>query len=228
MNVPVSDYEVEAIIFDMDGVLIDSGDVYERHWRRWGARHGLDYAVDIAMVHPGRPPTETIRLVAPRLDAVSEAARFNADLDASDDADAATAMPGAIELVGLLPQGRWGIATSASRDIAVQWLGHAGLPVPDALVTASDVARGKPAPDPYLLAAELLGRDAGRCLVIEDAPAGITAAKAAGATVLAIETTHAAPDLAEADAVASSLEAVRIVLRSDHLVVSWSGDGVAE
>ena len=86
---------VDAIIFDMDGVVIDSGDVYARHWRRWGAEHGLDYDTDIAHVHPGRPPAETIRLVAPHLDAEAESVRFNESLDADGAADAIAAMPGA-------------------------------------------------------------------------------------------------------------------------------------
>ncbi len=212
---------VDGVIFDMDGVLIDSGDVYERHWRRWAAGQGLDYATDIALVHPGRPPVETIRIAAPHLDPVLEAARFNASLDDSDDTDAATAMPGAFELVSVLPAGRWAIATSATGGIARGWLRHAGLPIPHALVSIDDVARGKPAPDPYLHAAELLGRDPARCLVIEDAPAGITAAKAAGATVVAVETTHAFSDLHEADAIVGALGDLAIEPQGDVLVVSW-------
>jgi sugar-phosphatase len=212
---------VDAIIFDMDGVVIDSGDVYERHWRDWAAVHGLDYSSDIASVHPGRPPVETIRVVAPQLDAEAEAARFNAALDASEDADAATAMPGAVALLSSLPPDRWAIATSAVKVIARQWLGHAGLPTPEALVTIDDIENGKPAPDPYLRAAELLGRDPRRCLVVEDAPAGITAAKAAGATVLGVRTSHRAEDLAQADHLALGVHDITVTARDDGLLVSW-------
>lgn len=212
---------VDAIIFDMDGVVIDSGDVYERHWRTWGAAHGLDYDESIAAVHSGRPPRETIRIVAPHLDATAEAIRFNANLDASDDTDTATAMPGAVTLLRSLPPDRWAIATSALSAIARQWLELAGLPRPQALVGADDVANGKPAPDPFLAAARLLGQDSARCLVIEDAPAGITGAKAAGATVLALCTTHAQEDLAEADHETSSLADVVAVVDADELVVRW-------
>lgn len=219
------EFRVDAVIFDMDGVLIDSGDVYERHWRRWAARHGLDYATDIAAVHPGRPPTETIRIAAPHLDAVAEAARFNDDLNASDDADSAAAMPGALELVSALPADRWAIATSATGSIALGWLRHAGLPIPDALVSADDVEQGKPAPDPYLRAAELLRRDPSRCLVIEDAPAGITAAKAAGATVVAVQTTHVAADLRDADAITAGLDGVEIEQQAGVLLARWVAVG---
>jgi sugar-phosphatase len=211
----------DAIIFDMDGVVIDSGDVYERHWRAWGAGHDVDYDAHIASVHPGRPPVETIRIVAPHLDAEQEALRFNAALDASDDADSATAMPGAVALLSSLPPERWAIATSAVRVIAGQWLRQAGLPLPHALVTVDDIENGKPAPDPYLLAAELLGRDPARCLVVEDAPAGITAAKTAGATVLGVRTSHAVEDLAGADHLALGVQDISVRVDADGLLVSW-------
>jgi sugar-phosphatase len=212
---------VDAVIFDMDGVVIDSGDVYERHWRAWAVGHGLDFDADIAALHPGRPPAETIRLAASHLDAQMGADRFNASLDASDDADAATAMPGAVELLHSLPADRWAIATSAARVIAEGWLRHAGLPEPRALVTVDDVENGKPAPDPFLRAAELMGADPTRCLVIEDAPAGIRGAKTAAATVLAVLTSHEPGDLEEADFLTAGLHSVSIVADGDGLRVSW-------
>ncbi len=212
---------VDAVIFDMDGVVIDSHEVYERHWAEWGAGHGIDYETQIAAVHPGRPPLQTIRLVAPHLDAEAEAARFNANLDGSDDALAATPMRGAPELIASLPPDRWAIATSGTRVIATQWLRHAGLPQPAAFVSIDDVVHGKPAPDSFLKAAELLGRDATRCLVVEDAPAGITGAKAAGATVLGLTTTHQLEDLGEADYRTAGLHTIAIRADEEGLLVSW-------
>jgi len=212
---------VEAIIFDMDGVVIDSGEIYARHWRWWAAEHGLDYDTDIAHVHPGRPPAETIRLVAPRLDAKAESVRFNESLDADGAADAIAAMPGAGELLKGLPADRWAIATSAFRPIARQWLAATGLPEPAALVTVDDIEHGKPAPDPFLRAAELLGRDPARCLVVEDAPAGISGAKAAGATVLALHTTHGPEALGEADYETDDLASIVAVSDGAGLLVRW-------
>ncbi len=212
---------VEAMIFDMDGVVIDSGDVYARHWRLWGAEHGLDYETQIAHVHPGRPPVETIRLVAPQLDAVAESVRFNDSLDADDGEDAIAAMPGAAAMLASLPSDRWAIATSAFRLIARQWLAQVGLPEPVALVTVDDIEHGKPAPDPYLRAAELLGRDPRRCLVVEDAPAGISAGKAAGAHVLAVHTSHQPTDLAEADHHTAGVHTISASFDGDALIVRW-------
>jgi sugar-phosphatase len=216
---------VDALIFDMDGVVIDSGDVYARHWRIWGAQHGYDYDRDIAHVHPGRPPVETVRIVAPHLDAVAESEAFNEALDEDGVDDAIAPMPGAPRLLGALPAGRWAIATSAFRMIARHWLAHAGLPEPSALVTVDDIENGKPAPDPYLRAAELLGVDPARCLVVEDAPAGISAGKAAGATVLAVLTTHGLDDLGEADHHTHGLQSITAVADGEGLMVSWEDAG---
>ncbi len=212
---------VDAMIFDMDGVVIDSGDVYAKHWRMWGAQHGYDYDRDIAHVHPGRPPAETIRVVAPHLDAEAESIAFNDALDADDGEDAIVAMPGAADLLASLPPDRWTIATSAFRGVAVAWLEHCGLPVPPALVTVDDIERGKPAPDPYLRAAELLGVSPARCLVVEDAPAGVQAAKTAGASVLSLRTTHGAADLTAADYGTAGLHTVQAAIDDGGIVVSW-------
>ena len=216
---------VDAMIFDMDGVVIDSGDVYAKHWRIWGAEHGYDYDRDIAHVHPGRPPVETVRIVAPDLDAEAESVAFNDSLDAEDGDDAIAAMPGAGALLASLPPGRWTIATSAFRAVAVAWLRRVGLPVPPALVTVDDIEKGKPAPDPYLRAAELLGVEPTRCLVVEDAPAGVQAAKSAGATVLALHTTHGREDLGSADHHTAGLHTVSASVDGDGLLVSWQPAG---
>lgn len=212
---------VDALIFDMDGVVIDSGDIYARHWRTWGQAHGIDYDTHIAPVHPGRPPVDTVRLVAPHLDPEAESRAFNDALEHDDVGDAIAAMPGAAELLAGLPEGRWTIATSAFREVAQAWLRQVGLPVPPALVTVDDIKRGKPAPDPYLRAAALLGVDPARCLVVEDAPAGVSAAKAAGAAVLSLRTTHGAADLAEADYGTAGLHTVSVSVEDGGLAVSW-------
>lgn len=223
---------VDALISDMDGVLVDTGGIYGRHWELWADQHGIAHE-RIAAVHFGRPAVETIRLVAPQLDAAAEAKRFNDALADDPDANGVSAMPGAIELVRPIPAHRWAIATSAPRVMAERWLAHIGCPMPDVLVTVDDVERGKPAPDPYLQAAEWLGFAPQRCLVIEDAPAGISAAKAAGAQVLAVLSTHGPADLDGADhlveglldvaaSVAADLgETAGRALRDGALRISW-------
>jgi len=216
----VPELRVAAVIFDMDGVVIDSGDIYAKHWRLWGEQHGIDFTTHIAAVHPGRPPVETIRLVAPSLDAEAESRAFNDALGA-DDGVAIAAMPGARDLLESLPQGRWAIATSAFRDIAEGWLAATGLPRPAAFVTVDDIEHGKPAPDPYLLAAKLLGVDPARCVVVEDSPAGVQAGKSAGAHVLGLRTTHPGAELTLADYGTAGLQAITAATDGEDIVLSW-------
>jgi mannitol-1-/sugar-/sorbitol-6-phosphatase len=219
----VGHLRVAALISDMDGVLIDSGGIYDEHWERWAARQGLSRE-RIKQVHFGRPAAETIRLMAPHLDAVEEARRFNDHLAADPSTAGILPLPGALALAAGLPSHGWAIATSAPRVMAERWLAIVGLARPDAVVTADDVARGKPAPDPYLRAAELLGVPADACLVIEDAPVGIAAAKAAGATVLGVLSTHAAGDLSQADHLVADLREVQVIAVGDAaggLQVRW-------
>ena len=188
-----------AVISDLDGVLVDSMAATARAWARWGARHGLDGAAIQAANH-GRPAREVVaaHVVPERLDA--EAAYL---LDAEvADAGGVDALPGAAGVLGLPTVA---IATSCVAPLARARLSAAGLGAPAVLVTADQVAHGKPAPDSYLLAAERLGVDPAGCLVLEDAPSGVAAGRAAGMTVWAVTTTHAPADLTEADAVLPAL-----------------------
>ena len=196
-----------AILFDLDGVLMDSGAAVERAWKRWAAGHGLDFAHVLAEAH-GRRTEDTIRAVAPWLDVEAETRALEAG--ESDDTDGVVALPGAASLLESLPPDRWAVATSGSRRLATTRLAHGGMPLPRVLVTAEDVERGKPDPQPYLAAAAALEVEPSRCLVVEDAPAGIAAGKAAGASVLAVTTTFAASALGAADYLAPSLAAVTL------------------
>lgn len=198
-----------AILFDLDGVLMDSRVAVERAWERWAARHGIDPVAVLAEAH-GRRTIDTIRVIAPLLDAETEA-RLLEDAEAVD-FEGVTTLPGAAELLGALPSGSWTVVTSGTRALATGRLAHGGLPIPEQLITADDVERGKPDPQPYHAGAAALGVDPGDCLVIEDAPAGIEAGKAAGMTVLALATTFEASALAAADYLAGSL--VDVALRS--------------
>ena len=212
----------EAILFDLDGVLIDSDPIYERHWQRWAARHDVSFE-HILAIHHGRTAIETMRTVAPHLDAKEEARRFNAILSADMDLEGLVAYDGVARLLPQLPPNRWAIATSAPRPVALSRLEYLALPFPSVLVTADDVAHGKPAPDPYVQAAEGLGHDPARCLVIEDAPAGIAAAQAAGARVIALATTNIPDALGDADAVLARFIDLEITSETAGLRVSWPG-----
>jgi len=198
----------KAVIFDLDGVLIDSSVVVQRQWRRWIAARGLDPG-QVANVMHGRRLVEIVRHVAPHLDAEREAARLAAQEAA--DTDGLREIEGASALVRSLPPGTWAVVTSGNRATALTRLRFASLPVPGVLITADDVTRGKPQPDAYLLAAEQLGIPPTGCVVVEDTPAGVQAARAAGMCVIAVTSTHAPGALEAADAIAACLLDIQIL-----------------
>lgn len=178
-----------AVLSDLDGVLVDSSAVIETTWRRFAERHELDPERVLAQMH-GRRTIDLVRLVAPHLDAAAEAARIEREEIGA--AEGVRPLPGARELVAAVPPERFAIVTSGTRPLAVARLRAAGLPVPQVLVTAEQVERGKPDPAGYLRAAALLGVDPAHSLVLEDAPAGVEAGRAAGMTVVGLLTTNTA------------------------------------
>jgi len=188
----VNELACDALLFDLDGVLIDSSACIERNWRIWAEPHGIDVAEIMKVAH-GVRSVETIRQVAPHLDAETEAARLTA-LEVLD-TDGVVAMPGAYTLLSSLPTDAWTIVTSGNAVLAKARLRAVGLPIPAQIVTADDVTQGKPAPEPYLLGASRLGVVPDRCLVVEDAPAGIQAGRAAGVRVLGVGSTHTRTEL---------------------------------
>jgi sugar-phosphatase len=200
-------FSCAAILFDLDGVLCDSTRQVDREWREWAARKGVDGDAVMAIAH-GVRTIEVIRRVAPHLDAESEAAAI--ENHEAQDQRGVTVMPGALDLVQSIPEGRWGVVTSGSRLLAQNRLRHCGLPVPKVLITSDDVIHGKPHPEPYLKGAEGLRYRAAECLVIEDAPAGIQSARASGMKVLGITSTYAADALRQADAVIGKLGQIRV------------------
>jgi mannitol-1-/sugar-/sorbitol-6-phosphatase len=195
-------FSCDAVLFDLDGVLVDSGEVVERTWRRWAARHGLDPADVIRAAH-GRRTIETVRLLAPHLAADDEVAALAAS--ESTETDGLYEVPGARELVESLPPGSWAVVTSGIRPVAELRLRHTRLPTPPVLVTADQVRHGKPHPEGYLTAAARLGVAPTQCIVVEDTPAGIEAARAGGMRVIAVASTYEAEALAAADAVAAAV-----------------------
>lgn len=186
-----------AVLFDLDGVLIDSTPAVSRVWASWAIEHGLDPETVVRIAH-GRPSRNTIRELLPNSDVEHEDREVERREIA--DLDGVVLLPGARQLLEALPPDRWTIATSCTRALAEVRLRAAGLPIPMTIVTSNDVRIGKPDPEPYLKAAAKLGFAAADCIVVEDAPAGVRAGKAAGARVIALLTTMPRPELEAAGA----------------------------
>ena len=204
----------KAILFDLDGVLVDSTQAVERVWRKWAAQHKLDPQLVLEHAH-GRRTIETIRIVAPQLDADAET--DNVEEMEIADKEGIIAIPGAAHLVRSLPSDRFIIVTSATRALASARLRYAGFPVPERLITADDVTEGKPSPEPYLKGAAALRIAPPDCLVFEDTPAGVESARASGMRVIALDTTYPAAELKAADAIANSLEEVSVDFQGGYL-----------
>jgi mannitol-1-/sugar-/sorbitol-6-phosphatase len=210
-------FACSAILFDLDGVLVDSTGSVEEHWRIWARRRSIDEEKVVAIAH-GVRAIEVIRTVAPHLDAEAELRRL--EKEESDDHHLLVAMPGAIDLVRSVPAGRWGVVTSGSRHLAVDRLRLVGIPTPPVMVTADDVTNGKPHPEPYLKGAKLLGAKPEEVLVIEDAPAGIRSAHAGGMKVIGFASTYEKDKLHEADAVVKAFSQLSVAAENGFLRVS--------
>jgi sugar-phosphatase len=183
--------DIEAVLFDMDGTLVNSDGAVERAWMTWAAEYGIDGADAIALGH-GSPSESTVRKLLPHLDEASIAVAAARQLEFEyDDLSDVVAAPGAFEVLDVLARRGlpWAVVTSADLRLARARLGAAGI-TPPVLVTTDDIAAGKPDPAGYLRAAELLGVPASRCLVVEDADVGLAAARAAGARTAALRGLH--------------------------------------
>jgi sugar-phosphatase len=199
----------DAVLFDMDGVLVDSTPAVARVWNRWALAHGFDPTEVVHKAH-GRPSMVTIRELLP--DGDHEAENREVERREIEDIEDVIALPGALRLLQAIPETGWTVVTSATRRLAEVRLRVAGLPVPIHLVSSDDVQRGKPFPDPYLKGAEILGVAPADCVVVEDAPSGIRSGKAAGARVLALRTTVKVSELwsAGADWIADDLSSLSL------------------
>jgi sugar-phosphatase len=186
-----------GLLFDLDGVLVDSTPAVARVWTTWAVEHGLDPEETVRRAH-GRPSVATIRELVPTADVEKENDIILCG--EIEDTQGVVPLPGARELLGSLKNYQWALVTSCARPLAEVRLKAAGLPMPELMITCDDVRRGKPDPEPYEKGAALLGIPAQDCAVFEDAPAGIRAGKAAGATVIALTTTAPVAELDEAGA----------------------------
>lgn len=198
-------FEFDAILFDLDGTLIDSLPAVDRCWTEWCERNGLDPKEIVRRIH-GRRAIESIRLFAPNADANVEDAWLRQK--ESTDLEGVTPITGALDFIASLT-GTWAIVTSGTSDVAKPRLRKVGIAEPAVAVFGEDVTKGKPAPDPFLLAAQRLGLDPARCLVFEDTPAGVTAGHAAGMKVVALRTSFSDTELAEADAIVENYLNIR-------------------
>lgn len=186
-----------ALLFDLDGVLIDSTPAVARVWRRWAIEHGFDPEEVVSRAH-GRPSLTTVREYLPHADHQAE----NKEVERREIADleGVVPLPGALDLLASLPPDRWTIVTSCTRPLAEVRIKAAGLPLPARMITSNDITQGKPHPEPYLKGASVLGCPASECIVLEDAPAGVRSGKASSAKVIAFTSTVPASAVREAGA----------------------------
>lgn len=209
----LAELDFDAVIFDMDGTLIDSTPAVARAWSTWAQEHGL--TAEQLAGHHGMPSARVVAKLLPDHQHESAIDRINA-LEI-DDVHDIVVLPGAAEALAALRSARNAIATSCTMPLARARIAAAELVAPSVLVTADQVEHGKPAPDPFLLAAERLDVDPRRCLVVEDAPAGLTAAAAAGCYRLAVITTTPEDEL-EADGIVRNLGDVEFLVATDGTI----------
>ncbi len=205
-----------ALLFDMDGVLINSTPAVARVWRRWAIEHGFNPEEVVARAH-GRPSLTTVKEYLPNADHAAE----NREVERREieDLEGVVPLPGALELLASLPPERWTIVTSCTRPLAEVRIRAARLPLPKKMITSNDITHGKPHPEPYRKGAAVLGFPPEQCIVLEDVPAGVRAGKAAGAKVIAFKTTVQEKVLREAGAdwILNNCAAIRLLDFSQDL-----------
>jgi sugar-phosphatase len=207
-----------ALLFDLDGVLINSTPAVARVWRSWAIEHGFDPEEVVARAH-GRPSLTTVSEYLP--DADHEAENREVERREIEDLEGVVPLPGALDLLASLPDDRWTIVTSCTRPLAEVRIRAAGLPLPKKMITSNDITYGKPHPEPYLKGASVLGFPAAECIVLEDVPAGVRAGKAAGARVIAFKTTVQESVLREAGAdwILNNCADIRLLDRTNGLTL---------
>ncbi|WUR84056.1 HAD family hydrolase [Streptomyces phaeochromogenes] len=209
--------QADALLFDNDGTLVSSLESVYRCWTRWAEEYGIT-AEEFARVElHGRPAAEIAADLLPA-DRVAEAVVRIEQLEVEDVEGGVHLLPGTRALLESVPADRWAVVTSATRRLAEARLDEAGIR-PKTLIAADDITRGKPDPEPFLLAARRLGVDPARCVVFEDAPAGLQAGRSAGMTTVALTTTHQADEL-HADVVVTDLSAVSALVTDGGVEIS--------
>ena len=208
----------KGILFDMDGVLVSSIGSVNRCWRRWAALYEVPGAESYEVPH-GVRAIDIIKTLRPDIDP-AEGLRVIENMEIEDTADLVV-LPGVKALLESLPLERWAIVTSATHRLLVGRLAAAGLPVPERLISADMVVNGKPHPEPYMRGAALLGLNPADCIVVEDAPSGVGAGKAAGCRVLGVLSSHRVEELGAADWVTTGLDGVKVTVAEDRLELEF-------
>jgi len=204
--------ETRGLLFDMDGVLISSIGSVNRCWTLWAKHYNVDVDWALTITH-GRRAIDTVKILRPDIDPEA-GLRYVEDLEVDDNEDLKI-LPGVAELLASLPVGCWTIVTSATERLATARLKHAGLKLPEKMITANNVDNGKPHPEPYQRGAAILGLTSAECVVVEDAPSGVGAGKAAGSPVLGLLTSHTAEEIRDADWIIPSLADLKFEATSD-------------
>lgn len=209
----------EGLLFDLDGVLINSTPAVARVWKKWAIERGFNPDEVVARAH-GRPSLTTIKEYLP--DADHEVENREVERREIEDLEGVIPLPGALDFLGSLPEDRWTIVTSCTRTLAEVRIRAAGLPLPKKMITSNDIKNGKPDPEPYLKGAAKLGFAASDCIVFEDVPAGVRSGKAAGAKVIAFTTTLTASALQEAGAdwILRSCADIRLLRQEKRLTLA--------
>jgi sugar-phosphatase len=209
--------ECKGVLFDLDGTLIDSTKIVGRVWSDWAKRQGLDPEWVLHIAH-GQRTWDSVKTVAPYLNEEEQQQAFK-DIEGREilETDGLVVFDGGKRLLESLPSHRWTIVTSGTRPLAMARLRAAGLPIPERMITADDVTKGKPDPEPYLKGAEILGLPPEQCVVIEDAPSGIRSARSAGMKTIAVPTTYKPEDLRQADVIAPNISSL-VANGSDGLI----------
>ena len=207
----------KGILFDMDGILISSIGSVERSWTKWAHLRGVDPALARKTAH-GRRAVETIAKLRPDLDSEKEL-KVIEDIEIADN-EGLTVLPGVLDLLAALPRDRWTVVTSATERLARIRMAAGGIPVPKRLVTADQVTRGKPHPEPFLAGAALLGVAPKDCVVFEDSSSGAKAGRAAGCTVVATMFSHSAETLDAAHYLVHDLTGIHVEIAGDQIVLN--------
>ncbi|MFF8017757.1 HAD-IA family hydrolase [Streptomyces sp. NPDC007929] len=211
----------QALLFDNDGTLVSSLASVDRCWTRWAGEYGITAEQFARIELHGRPAAEIAADLLPA-EVVPQAVARIEDLEVEDvPNDGVRLLPGTRAFLDVLPAERWAVVTSATRRLAEARLDAVGI-LPKTLVAADDITRGKPDPEPYLLAARALGVDPAHCVVFEDAPAGLAAGRAAGMTTVALTTTHQAHEL-RADLIVENLSALSALVTDEGVRISARG-----